>query len=62
MIPRDCYTFARQLINTSQQMNHTVKVIIPIYKESLKDWERASLENTMRVLSAYPIVFLTPPD
>lgn len=42
-------------------MNHTVKVIIPIYKESLKDWERASLENTMRVLSAYPIVFLTPP-
>ena len=39
-----------------------VKVVIPIYRAELKDWERASLANTMQVLAAYPIVWLKPED
>lgn len=41
-------------------MDNLVKVIIPIYRTTLKDWERASLDNTLRLLSAYPILFLIP--
>lgn len=41
-------------------MKHLVKVVIPLYKQELKRWEYASLENTMKVLSAYPVVFLKP--
>ena len=37
-----------------------VKVVIPFYKEALKDWEMSALDNTMRVLSAHPVVFLKP--
>jgi len=43
-----------------RNMNHIVKVVIPVYKEEMREWERASLENTMKVLSAYPVVFLKP--
>ena len=39
-----------------------VKVVIPIYRAELKDWEQASLANTMQVLAAYPIVWLKPED
>ncbi len=28
-------------------MDNLVKVIIPIYRTTLKDWERASLDNTL---------------
>ena len=41
-------------------MDNLVNVIIPIYRTTLKDWERASLDNTLRLLSAYPILFLIP--
>lgn len=41
-------------------MKTTVKVIIPIYKKVLNDWESAALANNMRWLSAHPIVFLKP--
>lgn len=41
-------------------MAHLVKVVIPIYKKEMGNLERASLDNTMKVLSAYPIVFLKP--
>lgn len=37
-----------------------VKVVIPFYKEQLKDWEQCALDNTMRTLSSHPIVFLKP--
>jgi hypothetical protein len=35
-----------------------VKVVIPIYKSILKKNEEKSLDNTMKKLSRYPIVFL----
>lgn len=41
-------------------MNSVVKIVIPFYKINLKSWERVSLDNTMKVLSAHPIVFLKP--
>lgn len=43
-------------------MKHCVKVIIPIYQGELREWERITLDNTMKVLSAHPIVFLKPED
>ncbi len=43
-------------------MVHSVKVVIPIYSKELRDWEYASLENTMKVLSVHPIVFLKPTE
>lgn len=41
-------------------MSKQVKVVIPFYKEELDRYERASLANTMKVLSAHPIVWLKP--
>lgn len=41
-------------------MKYSVKVIIPFYKETLKDWEKAALANNMEKLSNYPVVFLKP--
>lgn len=41
-------------------MSKQVKVIIPFYKEELDKYERASLVNTMKVLSVHPIVWLKP--
>ncbi len=40
-------------------MRTTVKVIIPIYKTTLNQWENAALANNMR-LATHPIVFLRP--
>ena len=37
-----------------------VKVIIPIYKPQLKDYERAALENNLRLLEGFPVTFLKP--
>ena len=41
-------------------MKYSVKIIIPFYKETLKDWEKAALANNMEKLSNYPVVFLKP--
>lgn len=41
-------------------MRTTVKVIIPIYKTTLNQWENAALVNNMRQLATHPIVFLKP--
>lgn len=41
-------------------MKQLVKIIIPFYKEELKDWENAALANNIEKLAGYPIVFLTP--
>ena len=41
-------------------MRTTVKVIIPIYKTTLNQWENATLANNMRQLATHPIVFLKP--
>lgn len=41
-------------------MSKQVKVIIPFYREELNKYERASLANTMNILSAHPIVWLKP--
>lgn len=45
-----------------KQNTHTVKVVIPIYRTEIKDWERDALANTMKILAAYPIVFLKPTE
>lgn len=37
-----------------------VKVIIPIYKPQLKDYERAALDNNLRLLEGFPVTFLKP--
>lgn len=29
-------------------MKYSVKIIIPFYKETLKDWEKAALANTWK--------------
>ncbi|MEG1611485.1 MAG: DUF5672 family protein [Alistipes sp.] len=39
-----------------------VKVVIPIYKPTLTDAERASVTQTVRVLGRYPLVMLCPCD
>ncbi|MEG2366205.1 MAG: DUF5672 family protein [Alistipes sp.] len=39
-----------------------VKVVIPIYKPTLSECERASLAQTVRVLGRYPLVMLCPRD
>ena len=44
----------------TRKMKHTVKVIIPFYKEQLSKWETLSLANTMKVFSKRKIVFLKP--
>lgn len=41
-------------------MKQLVKIIIPFYKEELKDWENAALANNIEKLAGYPIVFLAP--
>ena len=41
-------------------MKYSVKIIIPFYKETLKDWEKVALANNMEKLSNYPVVFLIP--
>lgn len=41
-------------------MKQLVKIIIPFYKEELKDWENAALTNNIKKLAGYPIVFLAP--
>lgn len=41
-------------------MRTTVKVIIPIYKTTLNQWENAALANNMRQLATHSIVFLKP--
>lgn len=43
-------------------MRHLVKVVIPIYRKEIKDWERLSLANTFNILTAHPIVILKPVD
>lgn len=37
-----------------------VKVVVPIYREELDEYELISLEQNLRVLNAYPIVFIRP--
>lgn len=41
-------------------MKQLVKVVVPLYKEELNEWESMALENNMRVLAAHPVVFLKP--
>lgn len=41
-------------------MKTKVKVIIPIYKLTLNNWEYAALKNNIQILSSHPIVFLKP--
>ncbi len=43
-------------------MKTLVKVIIPLYKSNLGDWEKAALANNIHVLSSYPIIFIKPKD
>ncbi len=39
-----------------------VKVIVPIYRNQLDDYERISLEQNRKVLKAYPFVFIHPKE
>ena len=43
-------------------MNNLVKIIIPIYKSTLKYWESLALANNIQTLSKHPIVFIKPKD
>lgn len=44
-------------INTSHTL---VKVIVPVYKDRLGQYEQISLNQNRKVLSAYPFVFIHP--
>lgn len=37
-----------------------LKVVIPVYKPQLADFEKAALENNLALLQGYPICFLVP--
>ena len=37
-----------------------VKIVIPLYKETLSAQEKQALANNVNILSAYPITFLKP--
>lgn len=39
-------------------MKYSVKIIIPFYKETLKDWEKAALANNMEKLSNNTLLIL----
>lgn len=39
---------------------YLVKVVIPIYRIEMRDWEWDALRNNVEKLSKYPIVFLAP--
>ncbi len=41
-------------------MQKLVKVVIPIYRSALKNYERAALDNNLRLLKDFPITFLKP--
>lgn len=41
-------------------MKNLVAVIIPIYKEKLNHNEQTSLKQCLKVLSSYPIIFISP--
>ncbi|MDR0769385.1 MAG: hypothetical protein LBE71_05735 [Dysgonamonadaceae bacterium] len=41
-------------------VNHTVKVIIPVYKNNLNNDEALSLQQCCKILSRYPIVIVKP--
>ncbi len=41
-------------------MKQMVKVVIPLYKKTLADWEIAALKNNVRQLRRYPVTFLIP--
>lgn len=39
--------------------SHTlVKVVVPVYRDRLEQYERISLEQDWKVLNAYPFVFI----
>ncbi len=40
--------------------HYLVKVVMPIYREGLPDWELKALRNNVDKLSKYPILFLAP--
>ena len=42
------------------QSRHKVKVVIPLYRAQLDDFERKSVAQNLRVLGRYPVVFLLP--
>lgn len=48
------------LTKAEQAMKYMVKVVIPVYREEIKDCERDSLRNTVKKFAAYPIVFIKP--
>jgi hypothetical protein len=39
-------------------IKHQLAVVIPIYKSTISDMERVSLEQCVKVLNSYPIVFV----
>lgn len=45
----------------NRSISHTlVKVIVPLYRDTLDKYEQISLKQNQRVLSAYPFVFIRP--
>ena len=43
-----------------RMLNTLVKVIVPVFRDSLECYERISLQQNLRVLGAYPVVFIHP--
>ncbi len=41
-------------------MKDEVAVVVPIYRDSLSDYERVSLQSIVSVLGGYPLVFVKP--
>lgn len=37
-----------------------VKVVIPVYKNRMEDWESVALQHNLAILSSYPVCFVYP--
>ncbi len=46
--------------SAAESPDHLVKIVIPIYRQQLTDYEYSSLQNNVAVLARYPIALLAP--
>lgn len=47
-------------MNDMNAYSNRVKVVVPVYKEKLEEYELLSLKQNWKVLGAYPFVFIKP--
>jgi hypothetical protein len=45
---------------TEMKRDNTVNIIVPVYKETMTNYEKASLRQCVKILSSYPITLICP--